>query len=94
MQVSTHRQALVKPTKKQIILEILYGIIYDMVKGTIGEKRGKRFVPLIFSLFVFILLCNLFGKDMQKGLIPNDIDFLGGIIQDICYRNAKSYFNF
>ena len=40
------------------------------------------------------LLCNLFGKDMQKGLIPNDIDFIGGIIQDICYRNAKSYFNF
>ncbi|MGB1830776.1 MAG: glucuronate isomerase [Flavobacteriaceae bacterium] len=40
------------------------------------------------------LLCNLFGKDMQKGLIPNDIDFIGGIIQDICYGNAKSYFNF
>ncbi len=40
------------------------------------------------------LLCNLFGKDMQKGLIPNDIDFIGGIIQDICYRNAKFYFNF
>ena len=40
------------------------------------------------------LICNLFGEDMKKGRIPNDLEFIGGIIQDICYRNAKSYFNF
>jgi len=40
------------------------------------------------------LLCNLFGEDIQKGLLPNDFDWIGKIIQDICYNNAKSYFGF
>lgn len=40
------------------------------------------------------LVCNLFGNDLKKGLLPNDMELIGGIIKDICYRNAKSYFNF
>lgn len=40
------------------------------------------------------LLCNLFGEDIEKGLLPNDIPWIGKLIQDICYHNAKSYFNF
>jgi glucuronate isomerase len=39
------------------------------------------------------LLCNLFAQDIHKGYIPNDLKWIGGIIEDICYRNAKSYFN-
>ncbi|MDC6385391.1 glucuronate isomerase [Flagellimonas taeanensis] len=38
------------------------------------------------------LLCNILGNDLKKGLLPNDIDFMGGLVQDICYRNAKNYF--
>ena len=40
------------------------------------------------------VLCNLFGNEMQSGELPNDIEFIGEIISDICYNNAKSYFNF
>lgn len=40
------------------------------------------------------ILCNLFGQDMENGEIPNDFDHVGGIIQDICYNNAKNYFRF
>ena len=40
------------------------------------------------------ILCNLFGADMESGEIPNDFDLVGGIIQDICYNNAKQYFGF
>lgn len=40
------------------------------------------------------LLCNLFGEDVEKGLLPNDIPWIGKLIQDICYYNAKSYFDF
>ncbi len=40
------------------------------------------------------ILCNLLGNDMQKGLLPKDMNLIGGIVQDICYRNAKSYFNY
>lgn len=40
------------------------------------------------------LLCNMFGNDIQKGLVPNDMAHIGKIVQDICYNNAKTYFDF
>ena len=40
------------------------------------------------------LLCNLFAEDVENGELPNDIEWLGKIIQDICYYNAKNYFGF
>jgi len=40
------------------------------------------------------LLCNLFADDIVNGELPHDIEWIGQIIQDICYNNAKSYFNF
>ncbi len=40
------------------------------------------------------ILCNLFGSDIEHGLLPADFRFIGGLIEDICYRNAKNYFNF
>jgi glucuronate isomerase len=39
------------------------------------------------------LLCNLFGDEIEEGELPNDIEWIGKIIQDICYNNAKQYFN-
>ncbi len=38
------------------------------------------------------LLCNLFGEEIENGELPNDIEWTGKIIQDICYNNAKNYF--
>ncbi len=40
------------------------------------------------------LLCNLFGEDVQNGELPDDIDWLGKLVQDICYNNAQNYFKF
>lgn len=40
------------------------------------------------------ILCNLFGKDVENGELPWDEAWLGKIIQDICYGNAKNYFDF
>ena len=31
---------------------------------------------------------------VHNGELPNDVEWLGGIVQDICYRNAKAYFGF
>ncbi|WP_127138119.1 glucuronate isomerase [Flagellimonas oceanensis] len=39
------------------------------------------------------LLCNILGNDIKKGLLPNDLVYIGGLVQDICYGNAKDYFN-
>lgn len=38
------------------------------------------------------LLCNLFGEEIENGELPNDINWTGKIVQDICYTNAKNYF--
>jgi glucuronate isomerase len=40
------------------------------------------------------ILCNLIGRDVHKGELPDDTKWLGGIVRDICYRNAKAYFGF
>ncbi len=40
------------------------------------------------------LLCNLFGSDVERGLLPNDHKLLGGLIADVCYGNAVRYFDF
>lgn len=39
------------------------------------------------------ILCNLFGEDMESGELPRDMEWAGKIIQDICYYNARDYFN-
>jgi glucuronate isomerase len=38
------------------------------------------------------ILCNLFGAEMEQGELPNDMAWVGKIIQDICYKNARNYF--
>jgi glucuronate isomerase len=39
-------------------------------------------------------LCNLIGKDMERGLLPNDDALIGSMIKNICYANAQEYFAF
>lgn len=38
------------------------------------------------------LLCNMFGEEVENGELPNDIEWIGKVIQDICFNNAKNYF--
>lgn len=41
------------------------------------------------------ILCNLIGNDVENGLLPaSEIPFLGQMVEDISYHNAKSFFNF
>jgi glucuronate isomerase len=39
------------------------------------------------------LLCNLFGDEIENGELPNDINWVGKIVQDICFNNNRDYFN-
>lgn len=38
------------------------------------------------------ILCNLYGDEIENGELPNDINWIGQTIQDICYNNARNYF--
>ena len=40
------------------------------------------------------ILCNLLGQDAARGLLPHDEGLLGELVEDVCYRNARRYFNF
>ena len=40
------------------------------------------------------ILCNLLGNDVEKGLLPDDRELLGKMVEDICYNNARRYFKF
>jgi len=48
------------PNRLQMVGEMLYMFIADMVRDTIGPK-GARYFPFIFTLFVFVLVGNLLG---------------------------------
>jgi F-type H+-transporting ATPase subunit a len=56
------------PDRWQAAVEGLTGFIDDMVKVNIGPE-GKKFMPYIFSLFVFILISNLLGL-LPLAIIP------------------------
>lgn len=38
------------------------------------------------------ILCNLIGTDVENGELPHDMKWLGKMVQNICYYNARHYF--
>jgi glucuronate isomerase len=38
------------------------------------------------------ILCDMLGSAMERGEIPHDMDLVGGIVRDVCWGNAASYF--
>jgi glucuronate isomerase len=66
-----------------------------MVSTFIGMLTDSRsFLSFPRHEYFRRVLCNLFGDEVEKGLLPNDVPYLGNIIKDICYHNAASYFSF
>ncbi len=55
----TRRKTII-PSKIQLLTEISYTFVFKMISDTIGSK-GKPYFPFIFSLFMFILFCNMLG---------------------------------
>jgi F-type H+-transporting ATPase subunit a len=48
------------PTRLQAMAEMAYEFVAGMVRSAAGE-HGMRFFPMVFCLFIFILICNLVG---------------------------------
>ena len=55
----TRRRAIV-PTKIQLLTELSYTLVSKMISDTAGSK-AKPYFPFIFSLFMFVLFCNMLG---------------------------------
>ena len=65
--LSTRRRALI-PGRWQALAELSYEFIAGMIRDNVGDE-GRRYFPLIFTLFMFILFGNLLG------LIPYSFTF-------------------
>ena len=61
------------PSRLQSISEIFYEFIANMVGDNIGDK-GRKFFPLIFTLFTFLLFGNMLG------MLPYSFTFTSHII--------------
>ena len=57
--IATSGRALV-PTRMQSMAELSYEFIANMIRENVGTA-GMKYFPFIFSLFMFILFCNLIG---------------------------------
>ena len=72
--------------------------------GTSNIGLISRFVGMLTDSRSFLsyprhdyfrrILCNYFGTLIEGGEYPDEIEFVGKIVQDICYYNAKKYFRF
>ena len=54
------REKKLIPDKLQLISEMIYNFIAKMISDTAGTK-AKPYFPFIFSLFMFVLFCNMLG---------------------------------
>lgn len=66
-----------------------------MIARFVGMLTDSRsFVSYTRHEYFRRILCNLLGKWVEEGEYPKDMDMLKKIASDICYYNAKEYFNF
>jgi glucuronate isomerase len=83
-------------------LDQKHGII-DQINALSNMGLLGRFVGMITDSRSFLsyprheyfrrILCNLLGNDVENGELPADIEWLGNMVENICYFNAKKYFN-
>ena len=60
------------PGRLQAMAETLYEFVSDLVRDTIGPE-GRKFFPYVFTLFIWILIANLFGLLPSFPGIPHEL---------------------
>ncbi len=64
----TRKVLFSRPSKMQLVFEMLYELFEGFVKDTLGEKN-LHFTPYIVTLFFFIWICNMIGMIPIPGFI-------------------------
>jgi len=77
--------------RKQIEVLSTLGCLGNFV-GMLTDSRS--FLSYTRHEYFRRLLCQKLGEEVEKGEIPNDLKWLGKIVEDISYNNAKAYFGF
>jgi F-type H+-transporting ATPase subunit a len=58
--ITSMRGRSLVPTRMQSIAELFYEFVANTVRENVGQE-GMKFFPLVFSLFIFVLICNVIG---------------------------------
>lgn len=65
------------------------------ISSSVGMLTDSRsFTSFVRHEYYRRILCDKLGRLVEKGEYPNDVDFLGKMVKDICWRNANAYFGF
>lgn len=75
--------------EKQLTTLANLGLLSRFV-GMLTDSRS--FLSYIRHEYFRRILCNILGNWVENGEIPDDMELLGKLVQDICYNNAESYF--
>jgi glucuronate isomerase len=77
--------------EKQLNVLSNFGLLSRFV-GMVTDSRS--FLSFPRHEYFRRILCNVLGDEIQKGELPNDILLIGNMVEAICFKNAKYYFNF
>jgi F-type H+-transporting ATPase subunit a len=69
----TVKSRSIVPTRMQLISEMSYNFIAQLLNDTIGDQ-GKKYFPFVFTIFMFVLIGNMVG------MIPYSFTFTSHII--------------
>jgi len=75
--------------ERQMIALANLGLLSRFV-GMVTDSRS--FLSYIRHEYFRRTLCNLIGKWVENGEVPNDLDLLGKMVEDISYNNSEKYF--
>ena len=67
-----------------------YGVMGNFI-GMLTDSRS--FLSFPRHEYFRRILCNMLGKEVEEGLIPNDDELLKNTIENLCYYNARAYLN-
>lgn len=66
-----------------------------LISASVGMLTDSRsFSSFVRHEYYRRILCDKLGGLVERGEYPNDMDFLGSMVRDICWKNALGFFGF
>jgi len=75
--------------EKQLNVLSNFGLLSRFV-GMVTDSRS--FLSFPRHEYFRRILCNVLGDEIEKGELPNNMQLIGSMVENICYKNAVSYF--
>jgi glucuronate isomerase len=75
--------------EKQLNVLSNFGLLSRFV-GMVTDSRS--FLSFPRHEYFRRILCNVLGDEIEKGELPNNMQLIGSMVENICYKNAVAYF--